>query len=142
MVPVLPMTDRARRVLELAEEFASARSDAAVGAEHLLYGLAAEEDGLAAQLLKSHGVDARTIDDRLRRLGEVAPSVDAPDLAQLQVWARNELAPLGHNYVGTEHLLLALTQVGDNRFRELLQVLHLAASVIRREVREVLGYFA
>ena len=142
MVALVPMTDRARHVIELAEEFASTNSDPSVGAEHLLFGLAAESDGLAAQLLKSLGADANAIRDCLRSLDDSHQAGAGQDLAQLQHWAHDELAPLGHNYVGTEHLLLALTRVTRGRCLALLTALKLDRSQIRQEVYSILGHFA
>jgi ATP-dependent Clp protease ATP-binding subunit ClpC len=134
------ITDRARRVIELAEDFAATLGEPSVEAEHLLFGLAAEGGGLAAHALKSFGADANAIRDSLRSLDSAPPSAIEQDLTQLQQWALDEAFSLNHNYVGTEHLLLALTRVTSGRCLALLTALRLDCNEVRQEVYSILGH--
>ena len=112
-------TDRARRVLVLAQDEARERGHGFVGTEHLLLGLLAEEDGIAALVLGSLGISLEETRDRVEEIagrGQEAPPARIPfTLPARQVLERSlqEVLQLGHTYVGTEHLLLSLIAEGD-----------------------------
>lgn len=111
-------TERARQVVILAQEEARRMHHERITTAHLVLGLACEEEGLAARVLESYDVDAA----RLRRaLLDLHPAgdADAPAPAQMPFTAAakvtlekslREALSLGHNYIGTEHLLLALAR--------------------------------
>jgi ATP-dependent Clp protease ATP-binding subunit ClpC len=145
MDEVVPMTDRARAVLQLAENAAREYGHFTVEPEHLLMALVNEGEGLAAHALRNLGVDRKSMKHLpLNRLSsdtsdDVRP-VPSDAFNQLQTWAADELLPLGHNYVGTEHLLLALTRVASLRNVELMAALSLDADIVRREVYGILGH--
>jgi prophage maintenance system killer protein len=112
-------TDRARRVLVLAQEEARERGHGFVGTEHFLLGLLAEEEGVAALVLGSLGISLEETRDRVEEIaghGQEAPPAHIPfTLPARQVLERSlqEALQLGHQYVGTEHLLLSLIAERD-----------------------------
>ena len=112
-------TDRARRVLVLAQDEARERGHGSVGPEHFLLGLLAEEEGVAARVLESLGISLEEARDRVEEIaghGQEAPPARIPfTLPARQVLERSlqEALQLGHQYVGTEHLLLSLIAEGD-----------------------------
>jgi ATP-dependent Clp protease ATP-binding subunit ClpC len=119
-------TDRARRVLVLAQDEARERGHGFVGTEHLLLGLLAEEEGIAALVLESLGISLEETRDRVEEIagrGQEAPPARIPfTLPARQVLERSlqEALQLGHTYVGTEHLLLSLIAEGDGIAAQLL----------------------
>jgi len=136
------MTDRARRVLALATDFALESSSEQPAAEHLLYGLVAENDGLAAKVLKRLDVDAVAVRNAIQRVDETHSGVGegADSFEQFRQWAGEELSHLRHHYIGTEHLLLSLTHVVDRRALAVFAVLDLNVHQIRNEVHAILGH--
>ena len=110
-------TDRARRVLSSATDVARGLGHAYVGTEHLLLALYTEPDGLAARILVEAGIDRDAVEEAvLRRVprGTETPQPPLPHtpraVAVIEGTVREALL-LGHNYVGTEHLLLVLYTV-------------------------------
>jgi ATP-dependent Clp protease ATP-binding subunit ClpC len=141
MTELVPMTDRATRVIELARDFARTSAHSTVETEHILFALAAEGDGLAANALKWLGVECDAIRDCVERLGNVqAPDITVNTINELRMRASEECALLGHNYVGTEHLLLALTRISRGRCSAVLATLKLDPELIRKEVYSILGH--
>jgi ATP-dependent Clp protease ATP-binding subunit ClpC len=113
-------TDRARRVVVRAQEEARRLDHDYVGTEHVLLGLTHESiGGLAAGALKSLGIGLETVRQRVEEVtgrGEQTPSGHIPFTPQAKKvleLALQESRALGHNYVGTEHILLALIREGD-----------------------------
>lgn len=136
-------TDRARRVLDLAAAFARKSASPAVGPEHLLWAAAAEGNGVASLALREFGANDTTIRACLERLSETPASErPAETLDQLLLLAQAELATLGHNYIGTEHLLLALTRATSPRLHAAFANLGLHPDRIRHEVYAILGHEA
>jgi prophage maintenance system killer protein len=113
-------TDRARRVVVLAQDGARELGHGSVGPEHLLLGLLAEGEGVAALALESLGISLEEARDRVEEIagpGQGAPAGRIPFTPRAkQVLARSlrEAVQLGHNYIGTEHLLLSLLAGGDD----------------------------
>ncbi len=111
-------TERAQRVLVLAQEEARAINHNYIGTEHLLLGLIREGEGIASRVLESLGVKADTIRDQLDKVigrGENPPSSISytPRAKKVIELAIEEGRNLGHNYVGTEHLLLGLIREAE-----------------------------
>ncbi|MFI5693281.1 Clp protease N-terminal domain-containing protein [Kribbella sp. NPDC051586] len=114
-------TQRARSVVQAAEDIARARNHNFVGTEHLLLGMYKEPGAIAAKVLVSHGITEESVlraVDAKSPAAEPAPSTEPKDLdvedppwtrraAHVLQGAAGEALTLGHNYVGTEHLLLA-----------------------------------
>jgi Clp amino terminal domain, pathogenicity island component len=112
-------TDRARRVLVLAQEEARLLNHSYIGTEHLLLGLIHENDGVAAKALRSVGVSLEAVRVRVEetvRATDKPPNGSPPFTARakkvLELGLREALQ-LGHSYIGTEHLLLGLVREGD-----------------------------
>jgi prophage maintenance system killer protein len=119
-------TDRARRVVQLAQEEARLLNHNYVGTEHLLLGLLGEGEGVAAKALASLGISLEAVRAQVEELigyGQSAPAGHIPFTPRakkaLELSLREALQ-LGHNYIGTEHLLLGLAHEGEGVAAELL----------------------
>jgi prophage maintenance system killer protein len=113
-------TDRARRVVVLAQDEARELGHGFAGTEHLLLGLLAEGEGIAALALESLGISLAEARDRVEEIagrGQDAPAGHipfTPPAKQVLERALREALQLGHTYIGTEHLLLSLLAEGDD----------------------------
>jgi hypothetical protein len=112
-------TDRARRVLVLAQEEAGLLNHSFIGTEHILLGLIHESDGVAAKVIAEFGIsleDVRVQVEQIVGPGATVPSGSPPFTPRakkvLELGLREALQ-LGHNYIGTEHLLLGLVREGE-----------------------------
>lgn len=146
MIDIRRMTDRARRVLALAESQATRLRAAAVGPEHLLLGLAEEGSGVAANVLRRAGAEFTQLKSALEA---VVPIGDGTPISPLSWSARaeqtiarahDETRPMNHNYVGTEHLLLAISLETDGLVPQLLSACAIRPEEIRRETYLLLGH--
>src|SRR5581483_4656869 len=112
-------TDRARRVLTLAQEEAARFNHNYIGTEHLLLGLVREGDGMAAQVLRSLGVELNRVRSAVEFIigrGDrmiVSETGLTPRAKKVIELAVDEARRLGHDHVGTEHLLLGLVREGE-----------------------------
>jgi len=128
-------TGRARRVVVLAQEEARMLDHNYIGTEHILLGLIREGEGVAAKALESLGISLEAVRQQVEEiigLGEQAPSGHIPFTARakkvLELSLREALQ-LGQNYIGTEHILLALIREGDGVAAQVL--VKLGADLIR-----------
>lgn len=112
-------TDRARRAVVLAQEEARGLGHTYIGTEHLLLGLLREDEGLAAKALTSLQITANTVSEEIGRRvgrgsaeprGHIAFTPRAKKVLELSL---REALRLGHNYIGTEHVLLGLAREGE-----------------------------
>ncbi|MGQ9904398.1 MAG: ATP-dependent Clp protease ATP-binding subunit [Anaerolineae bacterium] len=132
-------TQRARRVLILAQEEAERLSHNYIGTEHLLLGLVKEENGVAGRVLRELGARPDRVAEMVERMtgaGRRAPAgkLDlTPRTKQVVEFAVDEARKLGHSYIGTEHLLLGLIRQGDGVAIDVLRQLGLTPDRIRRE---------
>ncbi|MHC4223241.1 MAG: Clp protease N-terminal domain-containing protein [Planctomycetota bacterium] len=117
-----------------------------IGTEHMLLGLVQERSGVAGDLLKHFGVDERRIVERVEELATCGGT--PPTLGQLPFTplgkrvlelSLEEAAGLGHNYIGTEHLLLGLIRVPDAISSRVLKELGLDDERVREQVVELVG---
>lgn len=143
-------TDRARRVLVFAQQEAKSLGHPFIGTEHILLGLIVEGEGLAAKALRELGVDL----DQTRQKVEqtVGPANDAdftgpppftPRSKRVLELSLREALDLGHNYIGTEHLLLGLIREGQGIGPQVLIEQGLTAPKVRNKVVSLLaGYTA
>jgi ATP-dependent Clp protease ATP-binding subunit ClpA len=138
------LTDRARRVAELAQEEARTLNHHYVGTEHLLLGLIHEGEGVAAQVLESLGISMGAVRPRVEEIigqGEQPPSGRIPFTPRakkaLQL-ARREALALGHTYIGTEHILLGLLREGDGVAARVLGDLNVDSNQVRQHVIRLL----
>lgn len=138
-------TQRARRVLHIAEEEAQRMGCASVGSEHILLGLVAEEGGVAGRALRKLDVNLDEVrqvivslipsTERGKKVNNISRGASAEDLLNLSV----EQAKLkGHHYIGTEHILLALSEQKKSRASNALRQIGLKPDDIRDKVNHVL----
>ena len=136
-------TQRARRVLSLAHSEAERARQHNIGTEHLLLGLADEDGGVAGRVLRELGLETSRVREMVERVsppGRFAGNkIDlAPDTQQVLEFAVDEAGRLGHHYIGTEHILLALVRV-EGTAMDVLPRLGVTPDQIRRQTRRVLN---
>ncbi|MBI5211518.1 MAG: ATP-dependent Clp protease ATP-binding subunit [Elusimicrobia bacterium] len=139
-------TERAQRVILIAQEEAKRLNHDYVGTEHILLGLIALGEGVAAQVLANLGVDLRRVraeiekivgtGDNVMLLGEIPFT---PRAKKVLEYAVEEAQHMGHSYVGTEHLLLGLIREEEGVAARVLENLGLRLEVVREEVLNLLG---
>jgi ATP-dependent Clp protease ATP-binding subunit ClpC len=140
-------TDRARRVIVLAQEEARTLRHDYVGPEHVLLGLVHEGEGVASKALESLGIGSEAVRQRVEEAtgqGERAPSGHIPFLPQtkdLLKQALNESKELGHHYIGTEHILLGLIRQGDSKAAQVLTGLGADLNGVREEIIRLLDEY-
>ncbi len=132
-------TQRARRVLTLAQEEAERLSHNYIGTEHLLLGLIREENGVAGRVLRDLGAKPERVAEMVERMTGAGRRTPAgkldltPRTKQVIEYAVDEARKLGHSYIGTEHLLLGLIRQGDGVAIDVMHQLGLTTERIRRE---------
>ncbi|HUP86106.1 MAG TPA: Clp protease N-terminal domain-containing protein [Acidimicrobiales bacterium] len=142
-------TDRARRVLVLAQDEAKAMEHDFLGTEHLLLGMVKEGEGVAAKALTELGVDHEGLRAKVLALipvGEPGAASGAPPFTPrskhvLELSLREAL-DMNHNYIGTEHLLLGLIRDGEGVAAQVLVAAGLSPSAVRAKVVSMLAGFA
>lgn len=112
-------TGRANRVLEIAKEFSIAHNYSFVGTEHILYGLVKEGEGLASKILTSQGLKPEYVEEEILRIDGVMNTLESdpeftPRAKRIIENSAKEAMRMGQNYVGTEHILLALMREIDS----------------------------
>ncbi|NUN51561.1 MAG: hypothetical protein HUU06_02075 [Planctomycetaceae bacterium] len=139
-------TERARKVMTLARQEAQKLRNDYIGTEHILLGLVKEGSGVAAQVLKNLDVDLGKVRAEVERLAEEGehPSSGSqlpftPRAKRVLELALVEAQGLGHNYIGTEHLLLGLIREKDGPAAHVLGILGVRTEAVREEVIEILG---
>jgi hypothetical protein len=138
-------TDRARRVVVLAQEEARLLNHNYIGTEHVLLGLIHEGEGIAADVLESLGISADAVRDHVQRLvgeGNQSPSGHipfTPRAKKVLELSLREALQLGHNYIGTEHILLGLMREGEGVAAQVHATLGADIAVVRMRVVERLG---
>ncbi len=138
-------TERARRVLTLAQEEALRFNHNYIGTEHLLLGLVREGDGVAAKVLANLGVELNKVRSAVEFIigrgdravtGEIGLTPRAKKVIELAV---DEARRLGHHYIGTEHLLLGLVREGEGIAAGVLASLGISLDKVRGEVTRILS---
>jgi ATP-dependent Clp protease ATP-binding subunit ClpC len=139
-------TDRARKVMQLANQEAQRFNHEYVGTEHILLGLVKEGSGVAAKVLRRLSIDLRKVRLEVEKLVQSGPDPvtlgklpQTPRAKKVIEYAMEEACNLGHNYVGTEHILLGLLQDDLGVGRVVLMNLGLALEAVRKEVLAVLA---
>ncbi|NQT32387.1 MAG: NDP-hexose 4-ketoreductase, partial [Candidatus Omnitrophica bacterium] len=139
-------TERARKVILLAKEEAKQFNHDYIGTEHVLMGLVKEGEGVASAVLTSLGLDSETIRMEVEKLVQPGPDKIitsdipfTPRAKKVIELAMDEARNLGHNYIGTEHLLLGLIREGDGVASQVLLNLGLDLKIVRDEVLNLLG---
>jgi len=136
-------TQRARRVLSLAHQEAERMHQNYIGTEHLLLGMMKEEGGIAGRVLRELGLDAVRMEEVIIRItgmgSTTALKLDlSPGVQRALENAVEEARKMGHHYIGTEHLLLGLVQLGEGVALDVLRKMGVSAEQIRRQTRRVL----
>ncbi len=139
-------TDRARKVMALANQEAQRFNHEYIGTEHILLGLVKEGSGVGANVLKNLSVDLRKVRLEVEKLVKSGPEMvtmgklpQTPRAKRVIEYAIEEARNLNHNYVGTEHLLLGLLREQDGVAAQVLMNLGLKLEDVREEVLNLLG---
>jgi ATP-dependent Clp protease ATP-binding subunit ClpC len=134
-------TDRARRVVVLAQEEARLLNHNFIGTEHLLLGLLRESDGVAARALSELAISLDVVRSKVEEMigvGQASPEAGhipfTPRAKKVLEMALREALGLGHNYIGTEHLLLGLLREGGGVAAQVLVGLGAELQAVRRTV--------
>ena len=137
-------TDRAQRVVVLAQEEARMLNHNYLGTEHLLLGLVHEGEGVAARALESLGISLGSVRQQVEEIigqGQQAPAGHIPFTPRAKKvieLAQREANDLGHNYIGTEHLLLGLVREGEGVAAQVLVKLGADLAGVRQQVVHLL----
>ncbi len=137
-------TDRARRVVVLAQEEARLLDHNYIGTEHILLGLVHEGDGVAAKVLEGLGIELEAVRQQVEDMigrGAQAPAGHipfTPRAKKVLELSLRESKQLGHSYIGTEHILLGLVREGEGVAAQVLVKLGADLSRVRRQVIQVL----
>ncbi|MBU0881759.1 MAG: ATP-dependent Clp protease ATP-binding subunit [Candidatus Omnitrophica bacterium] len=139
-------TERARKVILLAKEEAKRFNHDYIGTEHILLGLVREGEGVAAAVLASFGLSPDKIRLEVEKLVQPGPATVVsgdlpftPKAKKVIELAIDEARSLGHNYIGTEHLLLGLIREGEGVASQVLMNSGLELDKVREEVMNLLG---
>ena len=141
-------TDRARKVMQLANQEAQRFNHEYIGTEHVLLGLVEEGSGVAANVLKNLDVDLRKIRLEVEKLVQSGPEMvtmgklpQTPRAKKVIEYSMEEARNLNHNYVGTEHILLGLLREQEGVAAQVLVKLGADLSRVRQQVIQLLsGY--
>jgi ATP-dependent Clp protease ATP-binding subunit ClpA len=145
------LTDRARKVLQLANQEALRFNHEYIGTEHILLGLVEEGSGVAANVLKNLNVAPRRVRQEVEKIVLSGPEMvpmgpgkgklpQTPRAKKIIEYAIEEARNLNHNYVGTEHLLLGTVREGEGVAAQVLMNLGLRLEDVRKEVLNLLGH--
>ena len=140
-------TDRARKVMQLANQEAQRFNHEYIGTEHILLGLVKEGSGVAANVLKNLDVDLKKIRMEVEKIVQSGPDMvtigrlpHTPRAKKVIEYCNEEARNLNHNYVGTEHLLLGLLRDQEGVAAQVLMNLGLKLEEVREEVLNLLGH--
>ena len=137
-------SERARRVLTSAQEEAQSLNHSYIGTEHILLGLIREEDGMAAKVLTNLGISLSKVRSAVEfiigrgeksTVGEIGLTPRAKRVIELSI---DEARHLGHNYIGTEHILLGLLHEGEGVAAGVLDSFGITLEQARTETTNVL----
>jgi ATP-dependent Clp protease ATP-binding subunit ClpC len=139
-------TERARKVIILAREEAIRLGHNFVGTEHLLLGLVREGDGLAVAILKKLNVNIAALKGEVEKVVSVGTQVSpagevpfTPQAKKVLEYAISEARSMGHNYIGTEHLLLGLVREGEGIASLVLRDVGVTVAAAKAQAQELLG---
>jgi ATP-dependent Clp protease ATP-binding subunit ClpA len=141
-------TESARRVVVLAQEEARLLNHNYIGTEHILLGLIHEGEGVAAGTLESLGISLRTVRSQVEEIvgqGQAPPTGHipfTPRAKKVLELSLREALQLGHNYIGTEHILLGLIREGEGVAAQVLGKLGADLNRVRQEVIGLLSGYA
>ena len=139
------LTERAKQVLVFAQDEATRFNHDYIGTEHLLLGLVREGEGIAAQVLTNQGVELRTVRNAVEFVigrGEARMVGNfrlTPRVKRVIEFSIEEARRLGHNYIGTEHLLLGLLREGGGTGPGVLESLGVNLEEVRAQVAQLMS---
>jgi ATP-dependent Clp protease ATP-binding subunit ClpC len=140
-------TDRARRVVVLAQEEARMRNHSFIGTEHILLALIDEGDGTGVKALESLGISLDAVRQQVEEIigqGQHAPSGHipfTPRAKKVLELSLRESVQLGHDYIGTEHILLGLIREGDGVAAQVLVKLGADLDRVRQQVIQLISTY-
>ena len=138
-------TERARRIIILAQEEAKRLNHSAVGTEHILLGVVREGEGVASKVLESLNISPERVRAEIESAigrGERSPQEEVaftPRAKRVLELALDEARRLGHNYIGTEHLLLGLIREGEGVAARVLEAMGADLERVRSKIVNLLG---
>jgi ATP-dependent Clp protease ATP-binding subunit ClpC len=139
-------TDRARKVMQLANQEAQRLNHEYIGTEHILLGLVKEGSGVAANVLKNLNINLHKIRSEIESITQSGPEMawkgrrpQTPRAKKVIEYAIEEARNLNHNYVGTEHLLLGLLRDEETAACQVLMYLGLTLANVRKQTLNLLG---
>ncbi|MBE7018783.1 MAG: ATP-dependent Clp protease ATP-binding subunit [Ruminococcaceae bacterium] len=138
-------TEKAASVLSYAEQLAREFSQSYLGSEHLLYGLFKEKNGIAHRILSANGLTESNIYKKIQEIYGVSSSVYSgkvtftPKTKQMIELSFQEAKEMGHNYIGTEHLLLALLSLEDSIAGRILLQLKLNPEKMKNDIYDMVS---
>ena len=139
-------TDRAKKVMNLARQEAQRFNHEYLGTEHILLGLVQEGSGVAANVLKQMQIDLDKIRVEVEKIVKTGPSMVTmgqlpftPKAKKVLELSLEEASNLGHNYIGTEHILLGLIKENEGIAAQVLMNLGVKLEDVREEVLDFLG---
>ena len=138
-------TDRARRVLVLAQEEARLLNHSFIGTEHILLGLIHEGEGVAAKALESLGISLEAVREKVEETMGVAGTAPSgsppftPRAKKVLELSLREALQLGHSYIGTEHMLLGLVREGEGVAATVLVSLGADLGRVRQQVIQLMS---
>ena len=143
------LTDRAHTVMQFANQGALHRNHEYIGTEHILLGLIKEDGGVVSCVLKNLGIDRGRIRQEVDKLVERGPTLSTlgtlgklpqtPRARKVVEYSIEEARSLGHNYIGTEHILLGLLREQEGVAAQVLLNLGMRVDVTRTEIQRVLA---
>jgi ATP-dependent Clp protease ATP-binding subunit ClpC len=138
-------TDDARKTFALSREEALRLNHVFIGTEHILLGLVQEGTGIGARVLKNLRVDPNVIRQMVEQLVEPGPSIVTmrqlpftPGAKRVLELALDEAASLFQNFIGTEHILVALIREREGKAAQVLAKLNVKLEIVRREIMSCL----
>jgi ATP-dependent Clp protease ATP-binding subunit ClpC len=141
-------TDRARRVVVMAQEEARMLNHNFIGTEHILLGLAREGEGVGVKALESLGISLEAVRQQVEEItgqGQHAPSGHipfTPRAKKVLELSLREARQLGHDYIGTEHILLGLIREGEGVAAQVLVKLGADLNGVRQQVTQLLHEYS
>ena len=140
-----PFTERARKAIKEAQDAAVEFGHSFVGTEHLLLGLAIVGDGIASKALESQGVTAQDVEDQIeeqvgtKNAGGIMPQDFTPRTKKIFELSNQEAARMNTNFVGTEHLLIALLKEQESLAARILANLNVNVQKLYDDITQMLG---
>jgi ATP-dependent Clp protease ATP-binding subunit ClpC len=137
-------TQRARRVLSMAQEEAENLKQPHIGTEHLLLGLIREDGGVAGRVLRDLGMEFERVHSMVERANTATQRVASAKISlatatqQVLKMAVEEAKRMSHHYIGTEHLLLALVRLEDGLATDIFRKVGISPEQVRRQTRRIL----